>query len=184
MMDASSPPLVETLEGRRLLTTFAVSKLADSGTGSLRQAIIDANANPGADALVFADGLAGTVPLTTGQLSITGQLTIDGPGAEQLAVSGNHQSRIFRVSGGATVSIAGLTITDGMATGDGGGILNTGSILALAGIVLSSNQTVGTPGGAGRGGAIANLSGATLTVNDCLITQNQALGGAGGGQGF
>src|SRR6185369_8730758 len=131
---------------------FTVLNLADSGADSLRSAIVAAETNPGPDVIDFAEGLQGTIALTSGQLSITDDLTIDGPGADALAVSGNHQSRIFRVSGGATVSIAGLTITDGMATGDGGGILNTGSILALAGIVLSSNQTVGTPGGAGRGG--------------------------------
>src|SRR5205823_14543891 len=112
-------------------------------------------------------------PLTTGQLSITDALTIDGPGADQLAVSGNLQSRVFGISGGATVAIAGLTITDGRvvgAPGNGGGILNTGSTLALAGVVLSNNQAVGAPGGVGRGGAVANLSGASLSVTDCLFT--------------
>src|SRR5262245_9687000 len=174
-------PRLELLESRALPSTFTVLNLADSGIGSLRQAILDASANPGADAIGFADGLSGTIPLTTGQLSITDALTIDGPGADLLAVSGNHQSRVFSISGGVTTPTAGLPITGGRAGGDGGAILNTGGTLALDGVVLSDNQAVGAPGGAGRGGAIANVSGAALTVTDCLFTQNQALGG---GQGF
>src|SRR5262245_40106325 len=76
-------PRLELLEGRALPSTFTVLNLADSGIGSLRQAILDANANP--DAIGFADGLSGTIPLTTDQLSITDALTIDGPGADLLA---------------------------------------------------------------------------------------------------
>src|SRR5262245_30844029 len=150
---------VEALEDRTVPSTFTVLNLADSGVGSLRQAVLDANANPGADAIDFGDGLLGTIPLSSGQLSITDSLAIDGPGADQLAVSGSHQSRIFSISSGATVAIAGLTITEGMAVGDGGGILNTGSTLTLDRVVLSGNHAIATAGNAnGRGGAIANMS--------------------------
>lgn len=167
-------PRLELLEGRSLPSTFTVLNLADSGEGSLRQAIVDANTLSGADTIDFADGLSGRITLTTGHMSITDALTIDGPCADVLAVSGNHQSRVFRISGGATVAISGLTITDGMAGADGGGgILNNGSTLALDRVVLSNNQAVGAPGGNGRGGAVANVSGATLTVTDCLFTQNR-----------
>ena len=81
---------VEALEDRAVPSTFTVVNLADSGEGALRQAILDANspAFPGADVIRFANGLSGTIPLTTGQLSITDHLTIEGPGAELLAVSG------------------------------------------------------------------------------------------------
>ena len=94
-----------------MLTTFTVLNLADSGADSLRSAILAAEANPGADVIDFADGLTGVIHLTNGQLSITDDLTIDGPGADYLAVSGNQQSRVFGISGGAIVSIADLTIT-------------------------------------------------------------------------
>src|SRR5688500_16650644 len=60
---------LEDLENRCLLSTFTVLNLADSGEGSLRQGILDANSNPGADVIGFADGLLGTVALTSGQLS-------------------------------------------------------------------------------------------------------------------
>ncbi len=44
---------VEHLEERQVLSTFLVINAANSGAGSLRQAILDANANPGGDAIVF-----------------------------------------------------------------------------------------------------------------------------------
>src|SRR5262249_22599462 len=106
-------PRLELLEGRALPSTFTVLNLADSGDGSLRQAVLSANANPGPDAIDFADGLTGTIGLTTGQLAITDGLTIDGPGADQLAVSGNHQSRIFSISGGGPGTLAPLKPTQG-----------------------------------------------------------------------
>jgi hypothetical protein len=178
-------PRLESLEDREVPATFTVLNLADHGSDSLRTAVAAANANPGADMIEFADGLIGTIGLSGGQLSITDHLTIDGPGAGLLAVSGNHQSRVFNISGGAVVGIDDLTITNGQVVGDGGGILNTASTLTLDNVVLTDNQVVGAPGGPGRGGAIANVSGATLTVTDCQFTQNQARGGAGAnGQGF
>ena len=172
-------PRLESLEDREVPATFTVSNLADAGNGSLRQAVLHANALLGADTIHFADGLQGTIALTGGQLSITDHLTIDGPGAGLLAVSGNHQSRVFNISGGLTVAIDDLTITDGRAVGTGGGILNTGSTLTLDRVVLSNNQAVGAPGGVVSGGAVANRAGATLIVSDSLLAQNRALGGTG-----
>src|SRR5262245_32066555 len=174
-------PRLELLEGRALPSTFTVLNLADSGDGSLRQAVLAANANPGPDAIDFADGLTGTIGLTTGQLAITDGLTIDGPGADQLAVSGNHQSRIFSISGGVTVTIAGLTLTDGKVLGaNGGAIVNAGSSLTLARDVLSNNEALRDGGGPAQGGAVANVSGATLTICHSLLSQNQAIGISGG----
>jgi hypothetical protein len=175
-------PRLESLEDRSVPATFTVSSLADNGAGSLRQAVVDANAQAGADTIDFAEGLLGTIILNGGQLSITDHLTIDGPGADLLAVSGNGQSRVFNINAGLTVAIDDLTITDGRAVGGGGGILNTGSTLTLDRVVLSNNQAVGAgaPGGLGRGGAVANQGGANLIVSDSLFTQNRALGAIGG----
>src|SRR5262249_27471067 len=88
-------PNLEILEDRTVPSTFTVLNLADSGEGSLHQAVLAANANPGADAIDFADGLHGTIALGGVQLSITDHLAIEGPGAELLAVSGSGQSRVF-----------------------------------------------------------------------------------------
>ena len=93
--------------------TFTVSNTSDSGAGSLRQAILGANAAPGADEITFAQ-LHGTITLTSGQLDITDDLTIAGPGAKELAVSGNDSSRVFDVEGSTTsVTITGVTVTHG-----------------------------------------------------------------------
>jgi hypothetical protein len=159
---------------------YTVVNLNDSGPGSLRQAIIDANAHHGHDTIRFDPGLHGTITLTGGQLNITDDLTIEGPGANTLAVSGNHASRIFNISGGVTVTIAGLTITDGLAAGgpgQGGGILNTGSNLTVAHDVLSNNEALGNSGnGNGAAGAIESTAGATLNVTHSLFLHNQAIG--------
>src|SRR6516164_5004795 len=97
-------PRLEALEDRTVPSTFTVRNLADSGPGSLRQAVLDANAHPGADGIRFAHGLHGTIALTSGELSITDDLTIDGPGANRLAVSGNDASRVFQIDSGISVN--------------------------------------------------------------------------------
>src|SRR5579863_5275701 len=56
-------------------TSFVVNTLADSGSGSLRQAILDANGRPGPNEIDFAPGLHGTIVLTSGALPITDSLT-------------------------------------------------------------------------------------------------------------
>src|SRR5262249_47704607 len=74
---------LEALEDRFLPSTFTVLNDFDSGSGSLRQAVLDANGHPGADVIDFAPAVSGTILLTSGQLSITDDLRIDGPGASQ-----------------------------------------------------------------------------------------------------
>src|SRR5437899_1079279 len=73
-------PHLEPLEDRTVPSTFTVTNLLDSGTGSLRAAIVAANTHPGADVIQFAGGLTGTITLTStnGELKITDTLTIDG----------------------------------------------------------------------------------------------------------
>src|SRR5262245_53223774 len=120
---------LEQLEDRMVMTTFSVSKLADSGPGSLRQAIVDANKQTGADVINFAPGLHGTITLTSSELDITDDLTINGPGANVLTVSGDNNYRIFVLASHETASISGLTIANGNAgTGDGGGLENFGTV--------------------------------------------------------
>jgi hypothetical protein len=118
-----------------------VTNLNDAGMGSLRQAILDTPAGGSVD---FQAGLSGTITLTSGQLAVSKDLTISGPGADLLTVSGNHASRVFNVAATFTVSIAGLTIADGLATdlpSQGGGILNRGT-LTVTGSTLSGNTAL------------------------------------------
>ncbi len=195
-------PVLDGLEVRALLSNIVVTNTKDSGAGSLRQAILDA---PSGSMITFANSLRGkTITLSSGPLSITQNLDIDGPGASELAVSGGGASQVFDVGSGATVSIAGLTITDGVNTQTfGGGIANAGK-LTLEGDVVSDNQvlalgfsgalgggiynsgtlTVGLSQVTGNvasgnfgcsGGGIENDYGATLTINQSIITNNQAV---------
>src|SRR5262245_36751127 len=183
-------PRLEVLEDRTVPSTLTVTNNLDTGVagdGSLRGEIAAAQSG---DTINFASSLLGQIiTLTGGELAITKSLDIEGPGANQLTVSGNHASRVFDISAGATVTIAGMTMTDGLANGSspvlastGGGILNFGS-LTLANDVLSNNQAVGDAGtsptgrvGAALGGVVANLGSGSLTISSSAFTGNQALG--------
>ena len=158
---------LEQLEGRLVLSAFHVTTLTDGGAGSLRDAITQANTHAGADIIVFQPGLTGTIALTGGELDITDDLTINGPGADKLTVSGNNISRVFKVESGETVRISGLTIAGGNAgTGNGGGIDNFGT-LTVSDSVFSGNSAT-------NGGGLANESGGTATVSGSTFTGNSA----------
>src|SRR2546423_4800614 len=89
-------------------TTITVINTNDNGPGSLRQALADA---VDGDTIQFDPALNGqTITLTSGELAITKNLTITGPGPDQLAVSGSSASRIFHIMSGHTVGVEGLTI--------------------------------------------------------------------------
>jgi hypothetical protein len=123
------------LECRTLPSIYTVLNTQDSGSGSLRDAIVGASDG---DTIVFDSSLVGqTITLTSGQLAISANLDIVGLGADQLAVSGNYQSRVFSIATGVTAEIENLTITHGLAT-SGGGVENAGT-LTLVGCAVSNN---------------------------------------------
>jgi hypothetical protein len=145
-----------------------VTNTNDSGPGSLRYDI--AAANPG-DTITFAPSLAGqTITLTGGELLITARLTIKGPGANLLAVSGGHASRVFEVAGNVMAAISGLTISNG-SSDDGGAILN-GGVLTLTSCTLSGNDALLD------GGGIYNTG--SLVVTGCAVSGNHAADSGGG----
>ena len=104
---------LEQLDDRTVPAVFHVTTLADGGAGSLRDAVARADARPGADVIVFGEGLTGTIALTGGELDITDDVKVNGPGADRLTVSGGNVSRVFKVETGEAVSISGLTIAGG-----------------------------------------------------------------------
>lgn len=79
---------VERLEDRAVPSTFTVTNTASSGSGSLRQAILDANATAGADTIAFAIPGSGVqtitplsaIPTVTDPVTMTGRPSRGSPG--------------------------------------------------------------------------------------------------------
>jgi hypothetical protein len=194
---ASFRPALAALEDRRLLSTLTVTSSLDNGglpgDGTLRGEIAAA-ALFGDDTIVFDPSLDGqTITLASGELYINKSLTIQGPGAGLLAISGGGYWRVFEVGIGVmNDTISGLTIENGDGTdrtgggmSEGGGILNDGTLTVSACTVTGNitgymwNGSSSVP--AGQGGGIANLSGGTMTLTGCTVTNNSAgLQGPGG----
>ena len=158
-----------------------VNPAPDAGTGTLRQAIVDANANAGPDMITFSPGVTGTILLLSVLPNLSDDVIITGPGANVLAVDGNHANRVFYINPGLTVTISGLTITNGAAD-HGAGIYNDHATLTVSNSTLTGNNAGNL--GDNRGGGIFNDH-ATLTVSNSTLTGNSASSndnfGTGGG---
>jgi predicted outer membrane repeat protein len=143
----------EALESRIAPATFIVTTLADSGAGSLRQAVLDANLALTADTIVFRGVAAagGEIPLTTGEIAITDSVKIIGPGAGKVIIDAGDLSRIFNIDAGAaplkTVSISGLSMVEGNAGAGAGGAIFSAETLVLSNVVVSGSRTSGEGGG-------------------------------------
>jgi filamentous hemagglutinin family protein len=155
------------------LALYTVINNLDAGMGSLRDAIATANGTVGvSDNIAFSPTVT-SILLTSGELAITDNLSINGGG---VSISGNNASRIFNISNNSIVNIDGLRINDGSVNGFGGGILvNTGSTLNLSNSTLSNNLASG--GGLNGGGAIYN-NGTTTISNSNFINNVSANFGA------
>ena len=142
--------------------TITVVNLSNSGAGSLRQAISDAVAG---DQINFA--VTGTIKLSS-MLIINKKLTITGPGANNLTISGNSVVRVLYLYNYAEVSIFGLTITEGRvnASNFGGGIYNFNANLTLA-----QCNVVKSYAGKG-GGGIYSANAASTTIVNCTFSDN------------
>lgn len=122
--------------------TLSVTSTGDSGVGTLRDKVTSASSG---DTIVFnISSLPATITLTSGEILINKALTISGPGANQLTISGNNNSRIFNVNDNTStqvqVLISGLTLTNGKTTiGGGGAIINTED-LAINNCIISGNK--------------------------------------------
>ena len=175
-----APELV-SLEGRTLLSTFTVKNDADSGTGSLRAAIAEASSG---DTINFAPSAYGTITLTSGPLVVPNiNLTIKGPGASKLTISGNDTYTVLELGvvpydaqTPSSMTISGLTIANGNASvndigGSGGGIAEAVN-LTLVNSVLTNNVAPNE-----SGGGISNAfpdSGLDLTVVNDVFMNNTA----------
>src|SRR5574338_97327 len=144
--------------------TITVTNTNDSGPGSLRQALADANDG---DTINFDVSLQGqTIALTSGELVIDNSITITGPGPDQLAVGLNipqYHFRVFHVMASPTVTIEGLRIGPSLFF-YGCGILNDQAIVTINNCAVTGND------GQTLGAGISN--GGTLTINNSSISGN------------
>jgi hypothetical protein len=176
---------VESLERRLLFSPIIVTSLNDSptpGQTNLRQAIQFAEAIAGAQTIEFAPGLSGTYTLENGALSVApvldSSITIQGPGAAVLYISGGNDFRGLSIAAGATVTISGLSFIYGNSTapesgGDGfGGAIDNLGTLNLNNCDFIGNNSL-------DGGAISNEAGATLNITDCTLSSNNATADSG-----
>jgi hypothetical protein len=182
---------VEVLEDRSLLST--VFNLSDHDPGSLRDAIAT---TPDGGTVDFQPGLQGTIFLTTDELLIAKNLTIQGPGRDVLTVSGNNAHRVFNIAPAVIVNVAGLTIANATCdTAPGGGIYTAGTLTVTdttvrdnsgcsAGAILNDHGML-TIARSTLSGNTATLvggvynNGGTLTINSSILSGNS--GGDGGG---
>lgn len=153
----------EPLEVRNMLATFAVSNLNDSGAGSLRQAVIDANAAPGADVVSF--NVAGTINLQKALPKITGTLEIDGTTAPGYSASPvveidfNGAKGLRFESGSSGSSVESLALVDA----SGAGVkLNGVTGVTVAGNYIGLNLVGAAVGNGGNGLELKSSAGNTI----------------------
>jgi parallel beta-helix repeat protein len=152
---------VEPLEDRYLPSTFTVTNTNDSGTGSLRQALLDANATAGADVINFNIDGSGvqTISPTSALPTVTDSVAIDAttqpgyvdsPLIELIGAGAGWSSGLYITAGSSTVR--GLMIDgflwDGITLdGGGGNILEGNSILSNTAVGIrvanSANNRIG-----------------------------------------
>src|SRR6476660_2121993 len=133
---------------------ITVTNTHDSGSGSLRQALRIANDG---DTITFA--VTGTITLTSGGLPVNKNLTISGPGKDQLSIDGNQALLVVGIFPDKTATISGLTIRNGQA-----GIWNEHGTLTVSNCAVSGNSEIGL------------FNEGVLTVSNCVVSGNSGGG--------
>ena len=154
-----------------------VTTLADSGPGSLRWAIENA---PTGSTITFAPRLRGTILLTGGNLQFVKNLTLRGPGADALAISGGERGYIVHVTHDVSISIMGLAFKDSKFRGNSPSFITNEGKLILSKSMVSNNlfysdsPLVSEKGG----GGIYNAG--TLSLIDSTVSNNESRSVGGG----
>ncbi|WP_157640283.1 choice-of-anchor Q domain-containing protein [Lamprocystis purpurea] len=150
-----------------LAETFTVTTTDDAGPGSLRQAMLDANAEPGPDEIVFASTVTGTITLTSGALVSTDVLTLSGPGAAELTLDGGGAFDILQLQydrpsyQSLELTVSGLTLTNALTAINGS---DYSTRVKVADTVITGNTTGIYPSDSYGYG--------DLEVSDSLVSDN------------
>ena len=176
--DLKTRLLLQPLEDRMAPAVFTANALTDTGTGAagtgdLRYCITQANASTGPTTInITATGaiiLGSTLPtIASGH-----DLTINGPGAGQLTISGNNLFRIF-VDSTSNFSISGVTLAKGLVAGTGAGIQ-----LSAANENLTITNSVVTGCSGTSGGGIYTVSGDAVSITGSTLSNNTAASSGG-----
>ena len=169
--------VLERLEERTVLSSLSllVTSLADTGPGTLRAAITEADAGSAAQTYNIKFKVSGTITLESALPVLSNTMSLSGPGEQRLTVhrdrSASTDFGIFAVDSGVAVRITGMTIAGGVEahSGSGGGISNNG-VLTVSNTAISGNSAY-------DGGGVSNNG--SLTLSHSRISNNQAnqLGG-------
>ena len=136
--------------------TFTVINTNDVGPGSLRQAILNANAAAGPDNIVFDPAVFSTprtITLVSGALpdiSANGALTITGPGADLLTLT---KGRGGAINNSGNLTVSGITF-HGNTSSYGGAIYTNGASLTVIACAFTENTATTTSATGQGGGAI------------------------------
>lgn len=152
-----------------VLANYTVNSLADSGAGTLR----DALENRVADGDTINFSVTGIITLNSGELTIANDITITGPGRASLSIDAAGTSRVMAINN-SNVTISGVTITGGSASGNGGGIRSYYSDLTISDSAIENNFV------SSNGGGISGYN-SNLTISGSSISSNSVSEGSGGG---
>src|ERR1051325_11418975 len=169
-----------------LAATFTVTSANDSGPGSLRQAVFDANDTPGKDIIQFNILPAGpqTIVLIADGLAITDPVTIDGStqpgfaGKPVIVLTGDEDANPGLSIATSNCSIWALVISN--FAGNGVVIQANGHDNVIGGTNTSSGNVIVSNAAAG----VAILSGTNNAIRGNSIFGNGALGIDLGGDGI
>jgi hypothetical protein len=166
--------------------TINVINTNDSGAGSLRQAISDANSLAGTD-IIDATGITGTITLLSTLPIVTESVTINGPTAGNLTLDAGGVFRVLQLSSGNNI-INYLTIINGgvsISNSGGGGIYNTGNSLTLDHCIISNCTNNAASGNLEAGGiyseGLLNMTYCRVTNNSCTANNLSSPGNLSGG---
>ncbi len=148
--------------------TYEVTSNADSGAGSLREAVEQANSDKAPDRIVFSRELTQTLTVRSTLPAITAPLDIEGPGASRLTLFGAGKTGILSVNLAKTepVRITGISMRGGNAA-SGGAITSFGADIVLDHVVVSGNR-------ASNSGGALNIAEGSLTLRNSRLRGNSA----------